>query len=72
VTGIALGGNGHRAWIGESALSTPEIGVCASTEREVKGEVIASGDGIDLESLALHDSTLTWTDSGNRQSATLP
>jgi hypothetical protein len=72
VTGIALRRNGHRAWIGESGLSTPEIGVCASTEREVKGEVIASGDGIDLQSLALHDSTLTWTDSGNRQSATLP
>ena len=72
VTGIVLGRNGHRAWIGESGWGTPEIGSCPSTERESNGEIIASGDGIDLDSLALHASTLTWTDSGNRRSAALP
>jgi hypothetical protein len=34
-------------------------------------QLLDQGEGIDLHSLALHGSTLTWTDFGETHSATL-
>src|SRR5262249_2134230 len=67
VTKVVVGGNGHRAWIGETRetrLSGREVAACPSTELEVESEPIDSGGGIDLESPALHGPTPTWTDAG--------
>ena len=50
--------------IGEARVGgkdqVPEVGVCG----EIGGCILDSGEGIDLNSLKLNGSTLTWTDSG--------
>jgi hypothetical protein len=75
LTGIGLKRDASLAWIGESRPPpssgrgplVPVVGVCDSTG----SRVLDSGEGIDLHSLKLHGSTLTWTDEGETRSATL-
>ena len=77
VGSIALKRNGSLAWaghgrVGESAeirgkFPPREIVACDS-----EGErLLDSGPGLDLHSLSLQGSTLTWTDEGETRSATL-
>jgi streptogramin lyase len=74
VTSIALKRNGSFAWAGHGRVGAVtgqfpprEVVACDS-----KGErLLDSGSGIDLHSLSLHGSELTWTDAGEAQSATL-
>lgn len=73
VAGIALNAGGSLAWIGEvrvgplSAPFTRKVVACdANGDHELD-----SGEGIDLDSLALHGSRLTWTHSGETRTATL-
>lgn len=46
---------------------SPQIVACGSTGRKILDE----GPGIDLQSIALHGSTLVWVDSGTERSAHL-
>jgi len=78
VTDIALGRNGHVAWIGKSKLElfpftfTRRVGACASiASREIESSEIENGEGIDLHSLILHGSMLTWINSGVTHTAAL-
>jgi hypothetical protein len=77
VTSIALKQNGSFAWAGQA-----RIGQSAETGRQFPPrEVVAcdsdgeqlldSGLGVDLHSLSLQGSTLTWTDGGETRSATI-
>ena len=67
--------DGSLAWVGSTKQTlggrrgplTPEVGACDSTGEHL----LDSSAGIDLQSLALHGSTLTWTDSGETHSAIL-
>ncbi|HVC06146.1 MAG TPA: hypothetical protein VND98_00975 [Solirubrobacterales bacterium] len=66
VAGIVLKRDGSVAWIGKSRVPgttqrAPEVGVCSVNGEEA---VLDSGEGIDLHSLELHGSTLTWANSG--------
>jgi hypothetical protein len=86
VTGVALKRNGSVAWIGAGSAHEPdgreaepisgslvygplepEIVACDTTGEHV----LDSGEGIDLNSLALRSSILTWTNAGATRSAWL-
>ncbi len=72
VAGFVLKRDGSVAWIGESRVAgtgrrAPAVGACDSTGEHI----LDSGEGIDLHSLALHGSMLTWTDAGLTRSALL-
>ena len=75
VTSIVLKRNGSFAWSGHSRigevtggeLPPPKVVACESTGQHV----LDSGPGIDLHSLKLHGSKLTWTDAGEARSAVL-
>lgn len=52
-----------------------DVGACVATETRDRGEglrIFDIGKGIDFNSLALHGSTLTWTDAGETRTAVLP
>ena len=76
VTGIALKSNGSLAWIGEgnqnpSSILGPlvhRVAECTTGSNVVLDE----GEGIDLQSLQLHNSVLQWMDSGSPRTAVLP
>lgn len=76
VTGIALKSNGSLAWIGTgnknpSSILGPfvsRVAECGATGTTILDE----GEGIDLQSLELHNSVLQWMDSGNLRTAALP
>jgi len=63
--------DGSVGWIGEARVGgkyhVPEVGVCD----EIGGSILDSGEGIDLNSLKLNGSTLTWTTSGEMHSVVL-
>ena len=71
---IALMPNGSLAWAGKGHFGSagkhppsPEIVACDS-----EGDrVLDSGEGIDLHSLTLHGSELTWSSSGIKRTAVL-
>lgn len=75
VKDIALKHNGSLAWSGHTRIGEiagaqfppPAIVACDSTGEHV----LDSGQGIDLHSLALHGSMLTWIDAGETRSAVL-
>jgi hypothetical protein len=75
MSGIALKTNGHDAWIGKTRIEPSNrrsdlvhaVGTCDSAE----APVLESGEGIELRSLELNGSTLTWMDSGEARSAQL-
>jgi hypothetical protein len=72
VRSIVLKRNGSFAWsghsrIGEGELTPPKVVACDSAGEHV----LDSGPEIDLHSLKLHGSMLTWTDSGETRSALL-
>jgi hypothetical protein len=69
VRGIFLDKSGSLAWvvIMRQGVQGPQIGVCESGVPRI----VDTGYGIDTASVSLHGSTLTWLDSGTRQSATL-
>jgi hypothetical protein len=70
VTAIALKSNGSTAWAMVPGFRPPHVNTVAACESEGR-RVLDEGEGIDLESLALNGSTVTWTDSGEMRSATL-
>jgi hypothetical protein len=52
-----------------------DVGACIATEPRKHGEglrIFDIGEGIDLNSLALHRSMLIWTDAGETRTAVLP
>jgi len=71
IDGIVLKPDGSVGWIGEARVGgkyhVPEVGVCD----EIGGSILDSGEGIDLNSLKLNGSTLTWTTSGEMHSVVL-
>jgi hypothetical protein len=67
LSGIVLKHDGSVAWIGKKGGSTLAVGACDSTGERI----LDSGEGIDLESLKLHGSTVTWIYSGESRSAVL-
>lgn len=70
VSGIALKRNGSLAWVGVPGGFQPHISRVAVCDSE--GErMLDSDEGIDLHSLTLHGSMLTWTDSGVTHTASL-
>lgn len=73
VSDIALGRAGSVVWAGESNFDTryamvPMVVSCAYWSGE---RVLESGAGIDLHSLSLHGSILTWMNEGATRSAVL-
>src|SRR5215469_2350820 len=70
VTGIVIKDNGSVAWLGETRPPattgrgplTREVGVCDSDGNRV----VETGEGLQLDSLALHGSKLSWVNAGNR------
>jgi hypothetical protein len=77
VTSIVLKSNGSLAWCGHARFGesdeirrhfpTREVVACDS-----QGErLLDSGPGIDLHSLSLHGSTLTWTNAAETRTALL-
>lgn len=75
VTKIALSATWSVGWIGRSRTMqqsgrsplTPTVGVCDSAG----SRVIESGNGLDLHSLALHGTQLTWLNGGQQHSTRL-
>lgn len=69
---MVLSTRGSLAWTaygyGRKTTVSREVASCTTTGTQV----LDSGEGIDLHSLKLNGSTLTWTNGGERQSATLP
>ena len=71
VSDLALKGNGSVAWIGESIFDNGKL-VRAVVACDSKARMILdSGKGIDIQSLALHGSRLSWSHSGVECSALL-
>jgi hypothetical protein len=72
VGSIVVDGSGHAAWIGSLSSIVrhgQETQVNAAGSSGVK--VLATGSDIQVNSLKLHGSTLTWTAGGKQHSATL-
>ena len=75
VSGIELTRRGSVAWIGRSRPQhssgrdplTPEVGACDSTG----SHILEAGEQIDLHSLALRGSTLSWENAGVVHTAVL-
>jgi hypothetical protein len=84
---VVLKGNGSTAWTGTNYVYEPvtvppgpgatapapgphlqkQVTACTASGKQL----LDKGYGIDLESLELHGSTLTWSNSGETRSATL-
>ena len=70
VTGIALKANGSVAWIGQANSIIGPAFIREVERSDSTGfAVLDKGDGIGLHSLALHGSTLSWSDDGKTHSA---
>jgi hypothetical protein len=75
ITSVALKGNGSLGWIGASRIEptsgrgslTPVVGACDADG----ARVLDHGEGINLHSLELKGSTLTWMDAGETRAAVL-
>jgi hypothetical protein len=52
---------------GRKSTVSREVARCTPTGTEV----LDTGEGIDLHSLSLHGSTLTWTNAGSTHTASL-
>jgi hypothetical protein len=66
---LLINQGGDMAWaaVAPGAGGMVEVGVCDGLGRRV----VAEGTGIDTDSTTLRGSTLSWTDSGARQSVVL-
>jgi hypothetical protein len=75
VSNVVVTRSGTIAWAGvtrpERNWNEPMVNVVARCGEDLGFEVLDSGPGIELHSLALHGSTLTWTDEGETHSAAL-
>jgi hypothetical protein len=73
VSDIAVTRDGTVAWIGgfthHGRLSSAKVVTCGSTGSET---TLDEGESIDLHSLKLRGSTVTWMNSGKARSAELP